>query len=122
MAAVKLSAVERQVIEVSSVIRERFQQEIIAKAANYLGITTGDITWAKSRMVSALIQAQIQYLTGDSTLSNLMVMKAITRGLDNRNGTDQDTESDFIAYLDGANSWGYLVDDYFTQKSNPLLF
>lgn len=93
--------------------------QIMNKVANYKGMSSAsDLQTVKNIVYARYLAVNGQVVYGDSNLTQFIIISMITRGLANGdNGTSGSATKKSIAYLNGSNRYGFLVDDYFLEKT-----
>lgn len=125
MAVVALSDAEKITLRNDQTLINTFKQKIIAKAAYFMGVTSGDVTWGRSRYWAAHIEHNPSALHDDQSLGDLLQFKMSIRAFQNKDDAGGGTLSaQVIAYLNGGTPvrFDYLVDDYFAEKTESIQF
>jgi hypothetical protein len=120
MATIALTDTEKNSLITDTTFNDYLKQRVLAKAANFKGLNSGDLIWAKGRAWSALIENSPNLLFGDNGLANLFILKMLVRAFANKDDTEIGLGNQVIAYLNASSRIDFLVDDYFEQKGKEI--
>jgi hypothetical protein len=122
MATVALTDAEKITLRSDTVLANTYREKIVIKAANYTGLTTGDVAWAKGRIWAASIENNSAILFGDPDIINVLMYNMAERSFLNKDDTASGLTNQVIAYLNASSRFDFLVDDYFTLKTRSIIF
>ena len=122
MAVVALTDAEKITLRSDTVLSNNFAEKVMDKAAYFMGITSGDLTWAKSRHWSAVIQNNPNTLFGDTELIDILLFNMAIREFDNKDDAGSGLTAQVLLYLNASSRFDFLVDDYFAVKTKQMLF
>jgi hypothetical protein len=121
MAIVTLTAFERADLKISTLVRGKYIDEIVATIAFHLGTSNGNVAWARARNQAAKINRSPSILMSDSDLMNVWELTLLRREFDKKDDAVVGSlEEQFFAYMTSVNGWGFLNDDYYESRNAGL--